>query len=312
MPTSIVTGGAGFIGSHIVDLLIEKGHKVIVIDNLSTGNKTNINSKAKFYQTDITDPEIATVFSREKPDFVFHLAAQIDVRVSVANPMLDAQTNILGALNIIENSAKTGVKKFIFASTGGAIYGEADIIPTPEGYSEKPLSPYGIAKLSIEKYLYYYKIIKNLDYAALRMANIYGPRQNSQGEAGVVAIFIDKLLRGEQPIINGDGRQTRDYVFVRDAAKAYLLALEKPVSGEFNIGTAQETAVNEIYSKIAQALNNNAAPGHGPAKSGEQKRSCLAWQKAKNELGWSPEYDLNKGIAKTIEWFRSKKQRTDS
>lgn len=307
MYTSLVTGGAGFIGSHIVDLLIEKGHKVIIIDNLSTGNKKNINPKAKFYQTDITSPEIAAIFTKEKPDFVFHLAAQIDVRVSVSDPILDAQTNILGALNIIENSSKSNVNKIIFASTGGAIYGEADIIPTPEGYPEKPLSPYGIAKLSIEKYLYYYRTIKNLDYASLRMANIYGPRQNSKSEAGVIAIFIDKLLQGEQPIINGDGTIARDYVYVKDAAKAYILALEKPVSGEFNIGTAKETTVNEIYQKIIEKIQIDALPIHGPAKVGEQKRSCLSWKKANKELGWSPEYDLDKGIAETVKWFRAQK-----
>lgn len=305
MPTSIVTGGAGFIGSHIVDLLIEKGHKVIIIDNLSTGNKKNINPLAKFYQTDIASPEIAAIFIQEKPDFVFHLAAQIDVRISVSDPLLDAKTNILGALNIIENSSMSNVKKIIFASTGGAIYGEAGIIPTPEGYPEKPLSPYGIAKLSIEKYLYYYKTIKNLDYTALRMANIYGPRQNSQGEAGVIAIFIDKLLRGEQPIINGDGTNTRDYLYVKDTAKAYILALEKPVSGEFNLGTAKETTVNEIYKKITEKMQIDALPVYGPAKLGEQKRSCLDWQKAKKELGWTPEYDLDKGIAETVEWFKA-------
>ncbi len=307
MPTSIVTGGAGFIGSHIVDLLIEKGHKVIIIDNLSTGSKKNINPQAKFCETDIASPKIAAIFSREKPDFVFHLAAQIDVRISVADPLLDAQTNILGSLNIIENSSKSNVKKIIFASTGGAIYGEADIIPTPEDYPEKPLSPYGIAKLSIEKYLYYYKMIKNLNYTALRMANIYGPRQNSKGEAGVIAIFIDKLLRGEQPIINGAGTITRDYVYVKDAAKAYMMSVEKPVSGEFNLGTAKETTVNEIYQKITEKMQINTPPVHGPEKIGEQKRSCLDWQKAQRVFGWSPKYDLDKGITETVEWFKSQK-----
>lgn len=306
MPASLVTGGAGFIGSHIADLLIEKSHRVIIIDNLSTGDKKNLNPKAKFYEMDIQNPDVSDIFAKEKPDFVFHLAAQIDLRISVANPIADCQTNILGALNILENSAKRNIKKIIFSSTGGAIYGEAEIIPTSEGYPEKPLSPYGINKLAIEKYLCYYKMVKNLNYAALRLANVYGPRQRSIGEAGVVAIFADKLLKSEQPMINGNGTQTRDYVYVKDAAKAFMLAQEKKVSGEFNIGTGIETNVNEIFEKIAAATGKNIAPLYCPAKPGEQKRSCLNWQKAKKYLGWSPEYNLDKGIAETVKWFRNK------
>ncbi len=304
MPKSLITGGAGFIGSHISDLLIEKGHKVIIVDNLSSGNKKNINQKAIFYEMDIQDPKISNIFQKEKLDFVFHLAAQINVRASTKNPMEDAKINVIGSLNIFENAARYNAEKVIFASTGGAIYGKTEIIPTSEDQHEKPLSPYGIGKLAAEKYLYYYKEIKNLDYIILRLANVYGPRQNSLGEAGVVSIFIDKLFKNEQPIINGDGKQTRDYVFVKDAAKAFAMALEKKESGIFNIGTGIETNVNGIFEKISSIMKSSIAKKYGPKKEGEQKRSCLNFQKAKNELGWSPAYDIDQGIKETVEWFK--------
>lgn len=320
----LVTGGAGFIGSHIVDRLIKEGHKVAIIDNLTTGKKENINSiylkgqnpKAKFYKLDIQSPKISQVFKIEKPEIVFHCAAQINVRESVENPVEDAKVNILGSLNIIQNffsinqriykRRSTFANKIIFLSTGGAIYGDADIIPTPETYPEFPLSPYGIAKLSVEKYLnYYFKVFK-LPYIALRLANVYGPRQNSKGEAGVVAIFCDKMLCGAQPFINGSGRQTRDFVFVQDVVEAAILAMKSKKTGVFNIGTSKETNINTIFRKLNKLTSANCKEIHSPQKQGEQKRSCLDYSKAKKELKWTPKYDLDKGLEETVNWFKGK------
>ena len=310
----LVTGGAGFIGSHLVDRLIKGGHKVVVIDNLSTGKKENLNKKARFYKADICDKEISQIFKKEKPEVIFHYAAQIDVRKSVEDPIEDAKINILGFLNIIQNfisisqpnQHKSVFKKFIFASTGGAIYGEAKVIPTPEIYLEYPLSPYGIEKLAIDKYLNYYHKVFGLPYVSLRLANVYGPRQNSKGEAGVIAIFCDKMLSGKQPIINGVGKQTRDFVFVDDVVEANILALKKNKIGTFNIGTAKETDVNTIFKKLKELTGSKCKEIHGPALLGEQKRSCLNFLKAKKELGWKPKYSLDKGLNKTMEWFRNK------
>jgi len=303
---SLVTGGAGFIGSHLADRLIGDGHQVVVIDNLSTGKRENLNPKAKFYKIDICSSRISQIFRKEKPEIVFHYAAQIDVRKSVESPIEDAKINILGTLNLLENCKKYKVKKFIFASTGGAIYGDAGIIPTPENYPEFPLSPYGIEKLVAEKYLNYYYKVSGLPYIALRLANVYGLRQNSQGEAGVIAIFCDKMLSKKQPIINGSGRQTRDFVFVGDVVEANILALKKNKIGIFNIGTAKETNVNTIFKKLKELTGSKCKEIHGPALLGEQKRSCLNFLKAKKELGWKPKYSLDKGLNKTMEWFRNK------
>jgi len=302
----LVTGGAGFIGSHLVDRLIKGGHKVVVIDNLSTGRKENLNPKAKFYKIDICSYRISQIFKKEKPEIVFHFAAQIDVRKSVENPVEDAKINILGTLNILENCKKYNIRKVIFASTGGAIYGDADIVPTPETYPELPLSPYGIAKLTIEKHLSYYYKVFGLPYVSLRLANVYGPRQNSKGEAGVVAIFCDKMLSKKQPIINGDGKQTRDFVFVDDVVEANISALKKDKVGIFNIGTARETDVNTLFKKLRELTDSKCAKIHGPTLPGEQKRSCLDYSEAKRELGWQPKYSLDKGLKKTVEWFRNK------
>jgi UDP-glucose 4-epimerase len=302
----IVTGGAGFIGSHIVDGLINRGNEVCIIDNLSTGSKENINPKAKFYKTDVQDKEISEIFEKEKPDIVFHLAAQINVRESVKNPTEDAKINILGSLNILENCKKSKVKKIIFASTGGAIYGEADIIPTPENYAEFPLSPYGIAKLAVEKYINYYSKNFGLPFTALRFGNVYGPRQNPEGEAGVISIFCDKFLKKEQPVINGDGKQTRDFVFVEDVADACLMFAENNKTGIFNIATGKETDINEIFDKVKEITGSDYQKAYGTQNAGEQKRSCLDCSKAKNEAGWEAKYSVEEGLIKTVNWFKKK------
>ena len=301
----LVTGGCGFIGSHLVEELIKQGHWVVVVDNLSTGKKENLNPKARFYQIDIQDPEISQIFQKEKPEVVFHFAAQIDVRKSVEDPMSDAKINILGSLNLIQDFIQvSGHKKFIFASSGGAIYGDTNVIPTPEGHLENPESPYGITKLTVEKYLWFYKKAYGLDYLSLRLANVYGPCQNSKGEAGVVAIFADKMLSGSQPIINGSGCQTRDFVYVKDVVESALLAMKKEKSGIYNIGTAKETSINEIFRKIKELTGSNCQEIHGPEKPGEQKRSCLDYSKAKKELNWQPKYNLEEGLKKTVKWFK--------
>jgi len=303
----LVTGGAGFIGSNLVDALIDAGHQVLVVDNLSTGNKNNLNPKAKFLQLDIKDKKLAEVFSSEKPEIVFHLAAQIDVRKSVADPIWDAEQNILGSVSLLENCKQSKVKKIIFSSSGGAIYGDTDKIPTTEDQPERPISPYGIAKLTIDKYLAYYQQVFGLPYISLRYSNVYGPRQNSKGEAGVVAIFCDKILAGQQPVINGDGKQTRDYVYVADVVKANLLALDSDKVGAYNIGTSVETDVNDLAELIKQAAGSDLELSHGPAKAGEQQRSCLDFYKAEKELGWQPAVNLEDGIKKTFEWFKNLK-----
>lgn len=308
----LVTGGAGFIGSHTVDALIARGQKVAVVDDLSSGFRRNLNPKAKFYCLNIQSPKIWGIFKKEKFSAVYHFAAQKDVRKSVADPRFDAQSNILGSLNLLEAAVKTEVKKFIFASTGGAIYGEAKKIPTPENYLEQPVSPYGIAKLAIEKYLYYYRLIHQLDYVALRYANVYGPRQDPFGEAGVVAIFSQRLLTGQQPVINGTGKQTRDYINIADVVKANLLVLKPAKSSIYNIGTGKEISVNQLLKKMLALGKFNQRPKFGPAKEGEQKRSALEIRKAKKELNWQPEITLEQGLKLTINWFRQSTRPLDS
>lgn len=301
----IVTGGAGFIGSQVADALIAKKHDVIVIDNLSTGFKHNVHSEAKLIVADITDFNgMEKIFKEEKPEIVYHFAAQIDVRKSVSDPLFDASTNIMGTLNLIKLSNDFKIKKFIFSSTGGAIYGDTDERPTKETHPEWPLSPYGVAKLSADKFLNYYNMIFGLKYVSLRYGNVYGPRQNPYGEAGVVAIFLNKMLKNEQPVINGDGEQTRDYVYVEDVVAANLLALEKMDKvGIYNVGTSVEISVNVLFNEINRNFNNNFKEVHGPAKLGEQETSCLSFEKIKNELGFIPNTSFKEGIKKTYMWF---------
>ncbi|NQV13058.1 MAG: SDR family oxidoreductase [Parcubacteria group bacterium] len=305
----IVTGGAGFIGSHIVDNLIAKDYQVVVIDNLVTGKKENLNPAAKFYQEDIRKKEaVAKIFAAEKPDLVCHQAAHASVIKSTEDPQYDAEVNILGSLNVLQACLQTKIKKVVFASTGGALYGDTDERPTPETHTTKPISPYGVAKLSIEQYLHYFHQIHKLPYVVLRYANVYGPRQDPHGEAGVVAIFSQKMIADEQPVINGDGKQTRDYVYVKDVVEANAKALESDLDNTtFNIGTGQETSVNELFVELAKAAGKQVEEKHGPAKPGEQKTSALDCQKIKQQLNWQPTVDLAEGLRETINWFQENK-----
>ncbi len=300
----LVTGGAGFIGSHIVDRFVQEGHEVVVADDLSTGKKKNINRAARFYKADILSPKIKKILQKEKPDVISHHAAQMDVRRSVADPLFDAQVNILGFLNVLENAVRCGTKKLIFASSGGAVYGEQQIFPAPETHPTHPVSPYGISKLSGEHYLHYYERAAGLNYVALRYANVYGPRQDPFGEAGVVAIFTQKILLNEQPIINGNGKQTRDYVFVEDVIEAHMAALEEGVRGIFNVGTGMETTVNQLFRHLVDITGSKAREVYGPEKRGEQLRSSLDHSKLKKVSDWEAKVPITEGLSKTVEYFR--------
>ncbi len=304
----LITGGAGFIGSHITDRYLALGHEVVIIDNFASGKKENLNPKAKLYEVDIRDKKaVAQVFAQEKPEVLNHHAAQMDVRKSVADPIYDAEVNILGLLNLLDAGVKNSLKKVIFASSGGVVYGDATVLPTPEDYEPKrPLSPYGVAKLTSEHYLYFYHKNFSLPYVALRYANVYGPRQDPFGEAGVVAIFTQKLLRREQPVINGDGKQTRDYVYVGDVVEANVLALEKEVNDGINIGTAKETSVNELFRLLVNLAETKFSEVHGPPKPGEQKRSVLNPALAQKLLGWQAKTSLEQGLKETVNFFRNK------
>jgi UDP-glucose 4-epimerase len=300
----LVTGGAGFIGSHVVDRLVTAGHAVAIVDNLSAGRDL-VHPAARFHRTDVRSPRLATALAESRPDAVVHLAAQMDVRRSVADPVLDASINILGTLNLLVCCQRAGVGRVVFASSGGAIYGDCDTIPTPETQPERPASPYGVAKLAAERYLAAWAGVSGATAIALRYANVYGPRQDPRGEAGVVAIFSHRLLAGESCTVNGDGEQTRDYVHVDDVAEATILATQVAgVSGSINIGSGVETSVNELYRRLAAAAGVAAAARHGPAKPGEQRRSALDASRAKRLLGWTPMTSLDHGLASTLEFFR--------
>ncbi len=301
----LVTGGAGFIASQIADAFINDGHQVVILDDLSTGFEKNINPKAKFVKANICDKNLDKLFKSEKFDVVNHHAAQMDVRRSVKDPEFDAATNILGTINLLQNCVKYGIKKFMFASTGGAIYGEQDYFPADEKHNQQPKSPYGISKLAVEKYLYFYNSEYKLNYSILRYANIYGPRQNPFGEAGVVAIFSTKLLKDEQPTINGHGKQTRDYVFVGDVVKANQLALKDEASDVYNIGTGIETDVNQLFHFINNITDAKKEELHGPTAAGEQLRSVITSDKLFNKFGWRPSTKFEDGLKATVEFFRN-------
>jgi len=300
MSKILVTGGAGFIGSHLVDELIRMGNDVVVIDDLSTGLEEYINPKATFYETNISYARLSSIFRREKFDFVFHLAAQIDVRLSVVNPQYDNEINLLGGLNVLENCSKYQVKKIIFASSS-AIYGDVTEIPTNEHCLPEPRSPYGIHKLTFEKYLNFYHKVYGQKYVALRPANVYGERQFKGGEGGVVSVFIDNAVRNQESKLNGDGTQTRDFVYVGDLVRAFVKALETEYIGVVNIGTGIETDLLQVIGVIGEALGRHVKIKKMPAIPGEQRRSCLNIERAAKVLGWKPKVDLKAGIKKTIE-----------
>jgi UDP-glucose 4-epimerase len=300
----LITGGAGFIGSHVADACISAGHHVIIVDDLSTGKLENINSRAIFHKTDIRNSDLEKLLGKTHVDIIIHHAAQMDVRKSVLNPAFDCSVNILGSVNLLEFARKTGVRRFIFASTGGAIYGEQDYFPADEEHPQRPVSPYGISKLAVEKYLYFYNHVYDLQYISLRYANVYGPRQNPNGEAGVIAIFSHTMLRGHQPVINGDGTQTRDYIFVDDVVRANMLAIQHPVTDIFNVGTGSETTVNELFTRIQHFTGAKVEAIHGPVKQGEQLRSVLSYDKLHTAYGWSPSVTLREGLQRTVDYFR--------
>lgn len=306
----LVTGGAGFIGSHIVDRYIDADHEVVVIDDLSTGVKNNINPRARFYQGSVADKNfVEEVIQKENPEILNHLAAHIHVGKSVSDPLFDATINIDGTINIMQALVKTGgCRKVIFSSTGGAMYGEQKT-PFDEEMIPAPLSPYGVSKRAGELYLGFYQAQYEIPYIALRYANVYGPRQNPHGEAGVVSIFAKNILENLQPIINGDGKQTRDYVYVDDVATANILALNADTNGFFNIGTGIETDVNKIFWLINKYFRTNWQEIHGPARAGEQKTSSLLCKKAEEVLGWRPTMGLEEGIKKTVDWFKNNPRR---
>jgi UDP-glucose 4-epimerase len=301
----LVTGGAGFIGSHLVDRLVQEGHEVVVVDNLSTGRRRNLNRAAEFYKRDVQGSRMESVFRRERPVVLIHLAAQMNIRRSVEDPLFDAQVNILGTLNVLDHAVRYGTRKVIFASSGGAIYGEQDVFPAPESHATRPLSPYGISKLTGEYYLAYYQRVSGIQYVSLRFSNVFGPRQDPYGEAGVVAIFCQKMLAGEQPIINGNGRQTRDFIYVDDVVEAHMAVLGKDIQGVYNVGTAHETSINELFGKLADLTKSGCKQLYGPAKKGEQARSVVDASKLRQELGWEPRVSLDDGLARTVEYFRA-------
>jgi len=300
----LVTGGAGFIGSHVCDVFVRAGHEVIALDNLSSGRKENLDPRVRLEVLDIRDPEAAALLRAERPQVLCHLAAQMDVRRSVEDPRFDAEANILGFLNLLEAARASGVGKVVFSSTGGAIYGEQDVFPAPESHPTRPVSPYGVSKAAGELYLGYYRAQYGLPSVALRYANVYGPRQNPHGEAGVVAIFSQRLLAGQDCTIYGEGRQTRDFVYVEDVARANLLAVEKELVGPVNIGTGVETDINRLHGLLAQAAGVDRPALHAPAKPGEQLRSCVDNGLARRELGWQPTVELSEGLRRTVAFFR--------
>lgn len=305
MARIIVTGGAGFIGSHVAEEYLSMGHEVLIVDDLSSGKRENVPEKVIFVEMDICSDAIEGIFKEFQPEFVAHLAAQIDVRKSVADPIFDARINILGGINLLQYSVKYGVRKFIFASTGGAIYGEAEVLPVPETYPPKPLSPYGTSKLAFEHYIGLYQRLYGLNYLILRLPNVYGPRQSPEGEAGVCSILSGLMLKGKTPILYGYGEPMRDYVYVKDIAKAFCLGLEKGENEVVNLGSAVGTKVREIFDIIAELTGFNREPELAPLRPGEVHSIYITGDKAKHVLGWAPEVSLKEGLKRTVDYVRS-------
>lgn len=300
----LVTGGAGFIGSHVVDLFIGAGHDVAVVDDLSTGRRTNLNPKARFYQVDIRSPQMREVFEQERPEVVDHHAAQMDVRKSVEDPLFDADVNINGSIKLAQLAMEFGTRKFIHISSGGAVYGEPVYLPCDEDHPVRPLCPYGASKYTFEMYLFMFKELYGLDYSVIRYPNVYGPRQDPNGEAGVVAIFIGQMLAGKPVRINGSGEQVRDFVYVGDCAKANLATLEKGSGRVYNLGYGIGTNINQIFDGLKAITDYPQEAHHGPAKVGETFRIYLDASRAKSELGWEPSVDLQEGLRRTVEYFK--------
>jgi UDP-glucose 4-epimerase len=303
----LVTGGAGFIASHVVDAYVERGDEVTVVDDLSSGRRENVNPKARLIVADLRDQATIDALRARKFEIVNHHAAQIDVRVSVADPAADAELNVVATLRLFQAMVDDGVRKIVFASSGGAAYGEPVYAPQDEQHPLAPLSPYGCAKLAIDQYLGFFRAVHGIRAVSLRYANVYGPRQRKDGEAGVVAIFAGALLDGQTARINGSGDQTRDYVFVEDVVRANMAASQAEVDGIFNVGTGVETSVNEIYAAIARALGIQRHAERGPAKPGEQLRSVLDGTKLRKLAGLPQPVALSDGLATTVEWLRSRK-----
>lgn len=307
----VVTGGAGFIGSHLTERLLQDGHQVAVVDDLSRGRREQVGDKVPFYQVDVASEWVSRAITRERPDVIFHLAAQIDVRSSVRDPLRDAEVNVVGTVQVLRAAVAAGTSRLIFVSSGGAVYGDTVVVPTPESHPLRPASPYGAAKVAGEAYLTAFATTFGLETAVLRPGNVYGPRQDPHGEAGVVAIFAGLLLAGRTPVINGDGLQTRDYVFVEDVVEGALRLLQGPL-GEYNVGTGQETSVVQLADAVIGAVAelrptldgaSPPTPVHGPPKSGEQLRSCLDCSLAEARLGWTARIPLGEGIQRTVAYF---------
>jgi UDP-glucose 4-epimerase len=305
----LITGGAGFIASNIADKMIELGHSVVIVDDLSSGFEYNINPKAKFFKMDIRDPKLKEVFQKEKPEYIFHHAAQMDVRKSVEDPLFDADVNIKGGLHVIMLALENKVKKFIYASTGGAVYGEPEYLPVDEKHPVNAICQYGISKHTLEHYLFLYNYLYGMNYTILRYPNVFGPRQNPHGEAGVNAIFIGMMLDGQTPKIFGDGKSVRDYIYVGDVVEANVIAMTKGDKNIYNLGWGRGISVNEIYAILQKLLKFKNPPIYSEARAGEIERVYLDASKAKKELGWAPKVTYEEGLQKTIDWFREKKKK---
>jgi UDP-glucose 4-epimerase len=304
---ALVTGGAGFIGSTLVDALVAAGAQVSVVDDLSRGRRSQIPDGVDFHQLDIVDDRLAALMASVAPEVVFHEAAQIDVRRSVAEPLVDTRINVLGTVNVLEACARASVRRLVFASSGGALYGDTTVLPTPETHPCCPVSAYGAAKLAGETYGAVFRQVHGLEFVALRYANVYGPRQDPHGEAGVVAIFAERLVGGDDAVINGDGSQTRDYVYVDDVVAANLRAAETSTLGAYNVGTGHACDVNSLYALMAGAAGVELPAQHGPAKPGEQRVSCLDITRAAQLLGWQPQVTLEEGVSRTVAWFAAQR-----